>query len=80
MTNKERQEKLNIEKWKASELAMEDLSGKMLWCGCCNKCENESYVDFINGNHNYCASNQTEIDDLCLCAKAYNRMVRYNNV
>ena len=74
MTNKERQEKLNVEKWKASEMACEDLSGKMLWCEFCPKCENDTCADFICGNHKVCLAEQSERDKLCLCAVAYNKL------
>lgn len=74
MTNKQRQEKLNIEKWEASKRVMEDLSGQMLWCQYCPKCEKDTFVDYINGSNNFCTAEQTEKDNLCLCAKAYNKL------
>lgn len=79
MTNKERQEKLNVEKWKASKVAMEDLSGKMIWCQLCQKCENDTYADFICGYHKVCLAEQSERDKLCLCAFAYNKYKRKIN-
>ena len=66
MTNKENQNARNNEKWFASKLYKNDLSGHMAWC---NHCERQTPT------HN-CNAPQTKRDEECLCAKAYNRMKR----
>lgn len=69
MTNKQRQRKLDEIKYLQSEIACEDLSGKMSWC---NFCENQSE------DNGYCSCKITQQERECvnICAKAYNRMIR----
>ena len=69
MTNAERQKRLDEEKYYASQKHREDKSGKMPYC---SKCEHLSY-------RNTCYVKQQEREAQCLCAKAYNRLVRYMN-
>lgn len=66
MTNKERQLKLNKEKWIASESAERDLSGEMAYCVVCKFAAACSVGAVI----------QSERDKNLWCAKAYNRFVR----
>jgi hypothetical protein len=65
MTNKERQKQLDKQKWMASEAKTSDQSGNMDYCKHCdrNSCGN-------------CSATQDERRGLCICARAYNRMVR----
>lgn len=70
MTNKDRQKSLDKTKWLASEIAGQDLSGKM---ECCYHCEHQA------DKHNfytYCTKAHAQRVEHCYCAKAYNRMVR----
>ena len=69
MTNKQRQRKLDEIKYLQSEIASEDLSGKMGWC---NSCANQSK----DNGYCSCLATQQERESDCLCAKAYNRMCR----
>lgn len=69
MKNIERQKSLDKKKWLASKKQCEDLSGAMLYCDVCEK-QRREYV---------CGATQEEREGKCLCAKAYNRMVRMCN-
>lgn len=66
MRNEEKQAWLDGRKWRKSEEAREDLSGKMKYCAHCN-CKN------VNGK---CGVPQSERERRNLCAKAYNNMTR----
>ena len=70
------QKKLNVEKWNASKIAMQDLSGKMDWCKKCPYKADSTVPDFINGNEIYCKAEQSERDELSLCGKAWNKAHR----
>ena len=65
MKNSELQRKLNEQKWYVSEAKGKDQSGKMDWCKSCNY-----------QKENSCAVTELDRGVLCLCATAYNRMVR----
>lgn len=67
MRNEEKQAWLDGRKWRESEEAREDLSGKMPYCAHC------IYCDKVNGE---CGVPQTERERRTLCATAYNRMTR----
>lgn len=64
MTNKQRQVSLDKQKWLESEKKEVDLSGHMAYCEYCD-------YEFLG-----CDISQEERVEKCLCAKAYNRMVR----
>ena len=66
MTNVERQKSLDKKKYYASQIYNKDLSGNMIYC---SKCE------YTNCLHN-CRATQKERETQCLCARAYNRMIR----
>lgn len=66
MKNKERQKRLDINKWLESEKQGEDMSGAMLYCDACEK----------QRNGYWCGCTQDERETQCLCATAYNRMRR----
>ena len=68
MNNKERQQKLDIEKWLASEKVGYDKAGGMEWC---TYCEWTEYVDNKNGG--MCTYEPTSKSKYP-CATAYNRM------
>lgn len=71
MTNKERQRSLDKKKWLESEQQGFDMSGCMLYC---EKCD---YADHSHPTENgKCNADQKLIEKECLCAKAYNRLVR----
>ena len=68
MNNKERQQKLDIEKWLASEKFGYDKAGGMEWC---THCEYTEYADNKNGGMcTYEPNNKSKYP----CATAYNRM------
>lgn len=75
MTNKERQKSLDKKKWLESEKKGEDMSGQMGWCPYC-----EHFDSDVSWFHQciirWCTATQEEREKQCLCAKAYNRMVR----
>ena len=71
MTNLQRQKKLNEEKWLVSEAKKEDQSGKMDWC---QYCDNKYLFE------DKCGLSQVDIEMNCVCARAYNRMVRCKSV
>lgn len=64
MKNTERQASLDKQKWLESERKEIDLSGYMAYCEYCN-------CQFLG-----CVAPHEERVENCLCAKAYNRMVR----
>ena len=71
MTNQERQQKLDVEKWLKSQELGVDNSGVMPWC---------TYCDFqtYNGIFGLCTHNgDTKVK--YPCAKAYNRMTKNKN-
>lgn len=70
MTNIERQKRLDKVKYFTSQQYKQDLSGSMPYC---IKCE------YVNCTHN-CKATQKEREAGSLCAKAYNRMQRAQNV
>lgn len=67
MTNLQRQKKLNEQKWFVSEAKKEDQSGKMDWC---------KYCDYKYLFEDKCGISQLDREMNCICAKAWNRMVR----
>ena len=69
MTNQQRQASLDKQKWLDSEIAGCDLSGEMWYCKHC-----PHQVDTPCGD--YCSITHEQRVANCLCAKAYNRMVR----
>lgn len=71
MTNKRRQAVLDRQKWRESEAQGFDMSGCMLYCA---KCE---HADHTHPTENgKCHASQEKREELCLCARAYNRMTR----
>lgn len=66
MNNKQRQTRLDKEKYLASEQAQTDLSGKMPYCAACT-----------NENPSGCEYTQEQREQGCICAKAYNRGREY---
>lgn len=75
MKNIERQKKLDEQKWLTSEGMGYDRSGCMDWCMYCEK--QISTANQINSKSFWrCDISQEERESKCLCAKAYNRMVR----
>ena len=70
MTNKEKQVKLDNEKWLESEKVGYDKAGEMDWCYYCN----HQFSDLTN-NKFKC---MYDGDSYTPCATAYNRMKRVN--
>lgn len=66
MTNKDRQRSLDRKKWLASEKLKSDMSGEMPYCDFC-----EHQTELL-----WCLCNQEQRESNCLCATAYNRLVR----
>lgn len=66
MTNKDRQRSLDRKKWLASEKLKCDMSGEMPYC---EKCLWQS--EWLG-----CCADQEQRESNCLCATAYNRLVR----
>lgn len=66
MSNKEKQQKLDIEKWLASENCGYDRAGSMDWCNYC-KAQKQS----ITQEKVFCANKEK---DTTTCATAYNKM------
>jgi hypothetical protein len=71
MTNYQRQKKLDEQKYLVSEAKKEDQSGNMPYCDYCNY----SYYK-QSGIAVGCEKPQNEREENCLCATAYNRMIR----
>ena len=69
MKNTERQASLDKQKWLESEKMGVNMSGCMLYCGHCEHQTDDGFVYWCKIPHNARVAN-------CLCAKAYNRMVR----
>ena len=67
MSNKEKQQKLDIEKWLASEKCGYDRAGSMDWC---NYCKAQKQSTIAKGKV-FCANKEK---DTTTCATAYNRM------
>jgi hypothetical protein len=65
--NIERQKILDEEKWLLSEQECCDKSGEMKHCFYC----------LYQNTYLMCQANQEERESGCLCAKAYNKWVRY---
>ena len=65
ISNKQRQEELNIEKYYASMEANRDLSGQRFYCTYCSEMKDGK-----------CTTKQSIIDEQTLCAKAYNKYKR----
>lgn len=66
MTNKERQASLDKRKWIESEKSKVDCSGTMIYC---------SFCEYRSSGFK-CKATQQEREIKCLCAKAYNRLMR----
>lgn len=71
MKNNDRQKSLDKKKWLASEQSGEDMSGKLNYCKQC-----EYIGTSITTGKPSCFANQREREANCLCAKAYNRMIK----
>lgn len=77
MTNKERQKSLDKKKWLESEKKGKDMSAKMEYCFDCDK-----FIVYKGHEKNMpcvttrCDASQEERESQCLCATAYNRMMR----
>jgi hypothetical protein len=69
LTLKQRQQKLDLEKWLESEKQEFDMSGFMIYCECCSN---------RGGLHGECQATQEERESQCLCAKAYNKRQKEN--
>lgn len=72
MTNRERQRSLDRKKWNESREQMEDMSGKMYYCECCEK-------QGLSLNYPFdltCTATQEDREEQCLCATAFNRLQR----
>ena len=67
ISNKEKQRQLDEAKWLESQNFGQDMSGKMEWCIYC------PYCDISNCK---ASPDQRYITKNCLCAKAYNKMIR----
>lgn len=67
ISNKDRQKRLDEEKWLESEQKNEDMSGAMYYCDYCDK-QSRAYT---------CKATQQERENKNLCATAYNRFKRY---
>lgn len=67
LTLKQRQQKLDLQKWVESKDKGEDMGGKMDYCEFCS--QNFIYT---------CMATQEERESKCLCAKAYNKMQKAN--
>ena len=65
MTNKERQKRLDLERWYESEKHNGDMSGLLPYCRDC-KHRNKNYAD--------CDLSYTERTQTQACATAYNKM------
>lgn len=74
MKNIERQRKLDEQKWLNSEGMGYDRSGCMDWCMYCDMQKNEYNV--YNKSFWRCDIPQVDREMNCVCARAYNRMVR----
>lgn len=66
MRNRDIQRKCDMVKWERGYLNNKDNSGCMKWCDYCDQQQMETY----------CAVDQKTRFSQCLCAKAYNKMVR----
>ena len=66
MSNKEKQQKLDIEKWLASEKCGYDRAGSMDWCNYC-----KAQKQYITQGKVFCAN---KAKDTTTCATAYNKM------
>lgn len=66
-TNIERQHSLDKKKYFLSQKNKTDMSGKMPYCTYCKYCKNNS-----------CLLEQVDREMNCVCATAFNRMVRKN--
>jgi hypothetical protein len=66
MKNKERQKKLDEQKWLESEKEFCDKTGEMPYCFYC----------LYQTQYLVCQATQEERENGCICAKAYNKMVR----
>ena len=71
MTNKDRQASLDKIKWLASEEVGEDASGYMTYCEHCE-------YQIADGIESGCMLPHSARVEKCICATAYNRMVRGN--
>lgn len=71
MTNYQRQKKLDEQKYLVSEAKQSDQSGIMPYCDYCNYSYYKQ-TGIVVG----CGKPQNEREENCLCATAYNRMVR----
>lgn len=69
MKNTERQASLDKQKWLESEKMDMDASGYMTYCFHCEHRTDDGFVYWCMTPHEQRVEN-------CLCAKAYNRMVR----
>lgn len=67
MKNTELQSRLDRKKWFASIEANQDMGGKMDYCEGCRK---------LHPIWDSCNATQAERENLCLCAKNYNRIKR----
>lgn len=69
MNNIQRQKWCNEQKWLTSEAKKSDQSGYMAWCDYCKYKQSEN-------EKTPCMVNQLNKELNCLCATAYNKMVR----
>lgn len=69
MTNKERQKSLDKKKWIVSEKENFDKTGEMPYCFHC----------LWQSVYLVCEASQEKRESKCLCATAYNRMMRCNH-
>lgn len=74
MKNIERQRSLDKKKWYASEKNGLDMGGKMNYCKYCSY----TAIDTEYIGKDRCIISQEEKENRCICATAYNRMIRYN--
>lgn len=68
MSNKEKQQKLDIEKWLASEQCGYDRAGSMDWCNYCKAQKRSTTQGKV-----FCAN---KAKDTTTCATAYNKMIK----
>lgn len=71
MTNERRQLALDKKKWLESERQGKDMSGQMSYCNYCKS-------KVLSVDDCRCASESDRVQR-CLCATAYNRMIRIIN-
>ena len=73
LTLKQRQKRLDLEKWVESKKQGFDMSGCMLYCQFCEKADHRNKTEA-----GQCYATQEERVADSICAKAYNKMKKMN--